>query len=102
MLKRDLIEYPFAWVYIGVGLISPLLSSSPSSLPAPMLLRSTDVKDTRGCTHELLLLTMMGRIICQTTKIGTRLLPHLVNTFRPNQDYTPAATRPTSNSSQYI
>jgi len=25
MLKRDLIEYPFAWVYIGVGLILALV-----------------------------------------------------------------------------
>ena len=25
MLKRDFIEYPFAWVYIGVGLILALV-----------------------------------------------------------------------------
>ena len=25
MLKRDLIEYPFAWVYIGIGLILALV-----------------------------------------------------------------------------
>ena len=35
----------------------------------PWMWNVADVKDTRGCTRELLLLTMMGRIICQVRKL---------------------------------
>merc|ERR1712107_602506 len=72
MLKRDLIEYPFAWVYIGVGLILALVELITVVLACAYVAQINRRQRHQSMYTQLLLLTMMGRIICQ--------------------DYTPAAT----------